>query len=90
MKTKLITAKEAFALSVSSKCIASHIRHINKIIEVACACGESNTVFDLWNCSSSNAITIAAHLKAAGYCFRWHKVETNENRTRWYVSWGGS
>jgi hypothetical protein len=87
--TKLITAEEAFALSASSKCIDSHIRHINKIIEVACTYGESNTVFDLWHCSSSNAVKIAAHLKAAGYCFRWHEVETNENRTRWYVSWGG-
>ena len=87
--SKLITAKEAFALSASSKCIDKHIRHISKIIEVACAYGVSHTVFDLWNCSSSNAVKIAAHLSAAGYCFRWHEVGTNENRIRWYVSWGG-
>ena len=87
--SKLITAKEAVALSASNKCIDSYIRHINKIIEVACTYGESHIVFDLWDCSHSNAVKIAAHLSAAGYCFRWHEVEINANRTRWYVSWGG-
>ena len=87
--SKLITAKEALALSNPETNIDKHIDCINQQIKYACQNHECHVACDLWDCTDYTAITIAARLRAAGYCFKWRRVEGIERA--WFdISWGGS
>lgn len=87
--TKLITAKEAVALSNLETNIDEHIDYINQQIQYACQHHENHVCCDLWDCTHRTAIIIAARLRAAGYCFNWRMVEGIE-RAWFEISWGGS
>ena len=88
--SKLITAKEAFALSGPDTNLDRHIEHINKQIRYACQEHVCHVNCDLWDCSYSTGIKIAARLRAAGYCFKWHFTGGANNRAWFEISWGGS
>ena len=86
--SKLITAKEASALSNPETNIDKHIGYINQQIKYACQNHEYCVACDLWDCNYHTAITIAARLRAAGYCFKWHFEAIGR---AWFdISWGGS
>ena len=89
--SKLITAKEAVALSNPETNINKHIEYINQQIRYACQHHEHYVACDLWDCTYHTAIAIAARLRAAGYCFKWHfEVGSDMNRAWFDISWGGS
>ena len=89
--SKLITAKEAVALSSPETNIDKHIDYINRQIRYACQHHEHYVACDLWDCTYHTAIAIAARLRAAGYCFKWHfEVGSDMNRAWFDISWGGS
>lgn len=87
--SKLITAKEASALSSSETIIDKHIEHINAQIIWACERHHNRATCLLDPCSNKEAVRIAAQLRAAGYCCKW---ETKfDDRMVWFlISWGGS
>ena len=86
--TKLITAKEACALSNPETNIDKHLEYINQQIRYACQNHENRVYCDLWDCSDSIAVAISARLRAAGYCFKWTDLPFNR---KWFdISWGGS
>jgi hypothetical protein len=85
---KLITAKEAFALSNFEPDIDGHIAYINHQIKYACKRHENQVRCDLWDCSGSAAVAISARLRAAGYHFSWTDLLYDR---RWVdISWGES
>ena len=85
---KLITAKEAIALSNPETNIDKHIDYINQQIRYACQHHENHVCCDLWDCSDSTAVAISARLRAAGYCFSWTDLLYDR---KWFtISWGGS
>ena len=86
---KLITAKEAFALSNPETNIDKHIDYINQQIRYACQHHENYVACELWDCSYNTAIAVAARLRAAGYCFKWHFTGgVNNNNSAWFdISW---
>ncbi len=88
--SKLITAKEAVALSNPDTNIDKHIDYINQQIKYACQNHEHYVACELWDCTYRTAIAIAARLRAAGYCFKWHPT-MDGNIGAWFdISWGGS
>ena len=86
--TKLITAKEAFALSNFDINIDGHIDYINQQVRGACKNHNSRTTCLLDGCSYKTAIKIAVCLRNAGYCFKWHMM--SDNIACFNISWGGS
>lgn len=88
--TKLITAREAVALSNFETNIDEHIDYINQQIQYACQNHEHHVTCNLWGCSHYTAVVIAARLRAAGYCFKWHFAGGANNRAWFEISWGGS
>ena len=85
---KLITAKEATALSSSDTNIDKHIEYINQQIRYACQNHEHKVSCDLWDCAYCTAIKIAARLRMAEYCFKWHFEScANANRAWFDISW---
>ena len=87
--TKLITAKEAFALSKSEINIDKHIEHINAQIKWACQSHHTRASCLLDPCSSREAVKIAARLRAAGYCCKWESGI--DDKMAWFaISWGES
>jgi hypothetical protein len=87
--SKLITAKEAVALSNVSERIDYNITRINDAIKAACERYDNRAIILLDSCPKKEAIVIAAHLRAAGYCFKWE--EGLGGRGTWFtISWGGS
>ena len=88
--SKLITAKEAIALSSPETNIDKHIDYINQQIKYACQNHERYVTCDLWDCTYHTAIKIAARLRAAGYCFKWNFTGGENNRVWFEISWGGS
>lgn len=88
--SKLITAKEAFALSNLETNIDKHIDYINQQIRYACQHHDCQVACDLWDCTYRTAIAIAARLRAAGYCFKWHFDGGVNNRAWFNISWGRS
>lgn len=88
--SKLITAKEAVALSNPDTNIDKHIDYINQQIRYACQHHEHYVACDLWDCTYRTAIAVAARLRAAGYCFKWHFAGGANNRAWFEISWGGS
>lgn len=89
--TKLITAKEAFARSNPETNIDEHIEHINQQIRYACQNHERYVACELWDCTYHTAVAVAARLRAAGYCFKWHFTGGANNNSAWFdISWGGS
>ena len=87
--SKLITAKEAFALSNFETNIDKHIESINTQIKRACLRHRDHVSFLLDPCSSKEAAIIAARLHAAGYCC---KLDGElDNKIAWFmISWGES
>ena len=87
--SKLITAKEAFALSNPEINIDKHIESINTQIKRACLRHRDHASFLLDPCSNKEAAIIAARLHEAGYCCKLDSVA--DNRMVWFmISWGGS
>lgn len=84
--SKLITAKEAFALSNSEAKIDKHIEHINRQIKRACQYHYNRTSCMLDPCSNKEAVRIAAQLRAAGYYYKWESMV--DDKMVWFViSW---
>jgi hypothetical protein len=88
--SKLITAKEAVALSNSETNIDKHINYINQQIHYACQYHEHHVGCDLWDCTSHTVTAIAARLRAAGYRFEWYLLDVANDRVWFEISWGGS
>lgn len=87
--SKLITAKEAVALSNIEGRIDYNIARINEAIKAACERYDNHAIILLDSCSKKEVIFVAAHLRAAGYCFKWE--EALNGRGAWFtISWGGS
>lgn len=87
--SKLITAKEAVALSNIEGRIDYNIARINEAIKAACERHDNraNILLDL--CSKKEAIVIAAQLRAVGYCFKWESALGE--RGAWFtIGWGDS
>ena len=87
--SRLITAKEAVALSNPETNTDKHIEYINQQIKYACQNREYHVGCDLWGCTYHTAIKIAARLRAAGYCFKWYFTDGANNRAWFDISWGG-
>lgn len=87
--SKLITAKEAVALSKFDDRVEDYISQIDKDIKRACAKHKGRTMCFLSDCSDKEAIKIAAHLRAADYCFSWRNSFINNNDIVFTISWGG-
>ena len=87
--SKLITAKEAFALSNIEGRIDYNIARINGAIKTACECYDNRAIILLDPCPKKEAIIIAAQLRAAGYCFKWESA-LGERGALFTISWGGS
>lgn len=87
--SKLITAAEAAALSKFDARVDNYISQIDKDIKRACAGHKGRTMCFLSDCSDKEAIKIAAHLRAADYCFSWRKSFINNNDIVFTISWGG-
>ena len=83
---KLITAKEALALSNFDVNIDNHIERINARIKWACRRHDHRVHCLLDPCSNREAIKIAAQLRAAGYCYKWESMA--DDRIAWFtISW---
>lgn len=87
--SKLITAKEAVALSRFEARIDNYISQIDKDIKRACAEHKGRVMCFLSDCSDKEAVKIAAHLRAADYCFGWRNSSINNNDIVFTISWGG-
>lgn len=85
--SKLITAKEAFALSTSTEDLDKHIDYINHQVRVASDRGLCTIEVELTDCRYTTAVRIAARLRTAGYCFKWYKTE--DNRVWITLCWEG-
>lgn len=86
---KLITAKEASALSNFDTNIDRHIDRINAGIKWACQRHNNRVNCLLDPCSNKEAVRIAARLYAAGYCCKWESMV--EGRiVRFTISWEGA
>ena len=85
---KLITAKEAFALSTSTEDLDRHIDYINYQVRIASSHGFRTIEVELIDCRYATAVRIAARLRAAGYVFKWHKTE--DDRVWITLSWEGA
>ena len=83
--SKLITAKEAFALSTLTEDLDRHIDYINYQVRAASDHGFRTIKVELAECNYETATRIAARLRAAGYCFKWYKTE--DNRVWINLSW---
>lgn len=79
---KLITAKEAFALTIKN-----HIAQINQIIIKACEQGRTSTLCYITDCSDKEAIDIIPYLKAAGYNASWRRCLIDEYDIVFDISW---
>lgn len=86
---KLITAKEAAALSNFEINIDRHIECINTWIKWACQHHKNYVSCLLDPCSSKEAVRIAGQLRAAGYCYKWGSM-LNDKMVWFTVSWGDS
>lgn len=85
---KLITAKEAAALSNLETNIDKHIEYINQQIKYACQNHEYKVSCDLWDCAYHTAIKIATRLRAAGYCFKWYFESGAATNRAWFdINW---
>lgn len=83
--SKLITAKEAVALSNFETNIDKHIDYINQQIRYACQRHENQVRCELWDCSDSAVVAISARLRTAGYRFSWTDLLYDR---RWVdISW---
>lgn len=87
--TKLITAKEAVALSNPETNIDKHIDYINQQIKWACQRHKNRVSCLLDPCSNKEAVKIAAQLCVAGYCYKWESM-LDDKMTWFLISWGGS
>ena len=85
--SKLITAKEAFALSTSTEDLDRHIDYINHQVRCASGRGFRTIEVELTDCRYATAVGVAARLRAAGYTFKWYK--TKEDRVWITLSWEG-
>ena len=88
--SKLITAKEAFALSKFDARVEDYISQIDKDIKRACAGHKGRTMCYMSDCSYKEAVEIAARLRAADYCFSWRNSSISNNDVVFTISWGGS
>lgn len=87
--TKLITAKEAVALSNVEERINYNISRINEVIKAACERHNNRAIILLDSCPKREATIIAMRLRVAGYCFKWE--EALGGRGAWFtISWGGN
>ena len=86
--SKLITAKEAFALSNHETNVDKHIEYINQQIRYACQRYEHRVACELWDCTDRTAVAISARLRAAGYYHSW--TDLSHGRKWFTISWGGS
>ena len=86
--SKLITAKEAFALSTSTEDLDRHIDYINHQVRAASGRGFRTIELELADCRYTTAVRVAARLRAAGYVFKWHKTE--DDRVWITLSWEGA
>ena len=84
--SKLITAKEAVALSNIEGRIDYNIARINEAIKCACKCYDNRAIILLDPCPKKEAIIIAAQLRAAGYCFKWESA-LGERGALFTISW---
>ena len=87
--SKLITAKEAVALSNSEANIDKHIERINAQIKWACQRHHNHASCLLDPCSNKEAVRIVAQLRAAGYCCKWESM-LDDKMTWFFVSWEGN
>jgi len=88
--SKLITAKEAAALSTSTEDLDKHIDFINRQVRVASSRGFRNIEVELTDCKYTTAVKVAARLRAAGYSFKWYFDGGVNNRACFEIGWGGS
>jgi hypothetical protein len=86
--SKLITAKEAFALSKYNENVDKYIERINYTIRDYCNRNRTSAVCFLVGCTDREAIAISARLAAAEYCFNWHRSEIRGDIV-FHISWGG-
>jgi hypothetical protein len=87
--SKLITAKEAFALSKHNENIDWHIKRINIAVNKACENHMTCTSLILDPCSHQEAVRVADLLGEVGYHFKWENM-FNGTMARFDISWGGS
>ena len=85
--SKLITAKEAVALSSQTDELDEHISYINHQIFYAAQHGHTHTDCVMW-CEHHIMIKLTARLRAAGYYVSWHM--RNDSCGYMIVMWGGS
>lgn len=86
---KLITSKEAFALSKYHENIDKYIERINYTIHDYCNRSRTSAVCFLVGCTDREAVAISARLAAVGYCFNWRRSEISGDIV-FHISWGGS
>lgn len=85
--SKLITAKEAFALSSQTDELDEHISYINHQIFYAAQHGHTHTDCVMW-CEQRIMVKLTARLRAAGYYVSWHM--RNDSCGYMIIMWGGS
>ena len=85
--SKLITAKEAFALSSPIGELERHISYINYQIQFACEHGFHAVEVRLTDCTIKTLREVVVILEEAGYCVSWDK---SHSRAWVYIGWGGS